>query len=135
MNYSTIKHGITGSMLDLKHAIDGGFDHDTDKMRLGSLVHVLLLEPDEFRAKYVVVPPFHLDDENVTSTGKPSKMKTTTYCKNKVSDFAKANPGKHFVDQDDYDTALAMIDAIRAKPSAAMWYDHCEKEVSLAVGS
>jgi len=176
MNGSTLVHGRK-SMLQLKHAIDSDTE-PTAPMQLGSVTHVLLLEPDAFEKRYCVMPDYHLDPENLT--GKPqqrSSSKNTKYVKDKRADFEKANPGKPIPDfhldpenvtgppqkrtdskqtdyfkrkarefyeaakhdglevitREQYDTALAMIEAIRSKPNAAMWLNATDtrKEVTV----
>lgn len=132
MNASTIV-AANKSMLRLKSAIAGGFPEETDAMRLGTGIHALLLEPDEFEERFAVVPDFHLDAANVTAgkNGKPTTSKNTNYYKERVRDFAKANTDKAFLTRAQYDIALHCIEAIRSRPYMAKIVDQCETEVTL----
>ena len=75
MNASVLVKGRK-SMKELRHAKEVGFVA-TDKMRFGSGVHCLLLEPEQFDATYAVVPDFHLDRGNLTKDGEQSTSKAT----------------------------------------------------------
>lgn len=130
MNPSTLVAGCK-SMLHLRNRIRDGFGEPSKPMRFGSGVHTLLLEPEEFEAKYVVMPSFNLDDDNRTADGKPSKMSTTTYAKGKSDEFRKLNSGKIVIDRVDYDRALCCIEAIHAKPQIAELLETENKEVTV----
>lgn len=129
MNASVLVKGRK-SMKALRHAMDSK-DAPTDKMRFGSGVHCLLLEPEQFEETYAVIPSFHLDPENKKQNGEQSESKATKYYKSKVAEFKKANAGKEFLTREQYDTALTMIEAIRAHGAANMWFEDCKKEVTV----
>lgn len=60
----------------------------TDAMRLGTLIHCLVLEPDEYEKRYCVMPAFENDPGNVTASGKePSNRKATKYYRDRVKEF------------------------------------------------
>ena len=80
MNPSTLVHGIK-SMRRLRRAIQDGFPEESNAMRLGSGIHALLLEPDEFDKRFVVMPTFHLDAANTTAKGERTDSKLTNYYK------------------------------------------------------
>jgi hypothetical protein len=89
---STAKHGLH-SMLRLKRALDGELTLESDALTLGSAIHCYVLEPDEFAARYAVLPPFELDEANLTKTGKQSKSKSTEYYKAAVEQYKQERPG------------------------------------------
>lgn len=128
MNPSTLVYGLK-SMRRLKRVIDNGGVTKTDAMILGGGVHCLLLEPDEFEARFAVMPDFHLEEGNVTGKGVKSESKGTTYYKQRAAAFIAANSDKEIIERAEYDKALYMIECIRAKPAATMWIDQCKKEV------
>ncbi len=129
MNASVLVKGRK-SMKELRHAKEVGFVA-TDKMRFGSGVHCLLLEPEQFDATYAVVPDFHLDRGNLTKDGEQSTSKATKYVKAKVAEFKEANKDKEFLPHEDVEKAKRMIEAIRNHPSANMWFEDSKKEVTI----
>lgn len=130
MNPSTLVHGIH-SMRRLKRVIDDGYQTKSDAMILGSGIHCLLLEPEQFTARFAVVPGFHLDPRNSKSNGEASQSKATSFYKGAVAEFKEKNANKEFIDADQYNTALSAITAIRSHHIAAGIIEDCEKEVVL----
>lgn len=138
INASTLVHGCH-SMLRLKRAIDGNIEYKSDAMRLGSGVHVLTLEPDAFEERYVVMPDFHLDAENMRAAksknesddDRRTQSKATSYYKSKVKEFY-ANAGeKEPIARYEYDTALMCIEAIRSRPAMVELLEHANTELTL----
>lgn len=131
MNASTLVHGLH-SMRRLKRYIDkGGEEEVTACMSMGIAKHVLLLEPNQFEERYVVMPSFQHDPDNKTKDGKPSKEKTTSYYKDKVTAFAAANPGKEIIERYQYDKCLYAIECLRAHHFAPKLLEDIETEVTL----
>jgi len=130
MNPSTLVAGCK-SMLRLKRAIDGGFPEETKAMRLGTGIHALLLEPEEFESRFCVVPSFNLDSENVTGKGERSESKATSYYKAKVAEFQSLNQGKCFLDRTQYDQALSCIEALNARKHFRELVHESNKEVTV----
>lgn len=117
MNPSTLVEGKK-SMRHLCAAINGGFREETSPMRLGTGIHALALEPDEFAERFVVMPDFHLDEENVTGNGKRSDSKATKYYKDKAVEFCVAAANKTILPASEYRKALAATEAVHAHHSA-----------------
>lgn len=115
MNPSTLVHGLH-SMKRLKRAIDGDVKPTTKAMQLGTCAHVLLLEPDEFAKRFVVMPDFHLDEANVDAKGNRSESKMTNYVKRRRAEFDAG--GRETVTEFEYRTAWRMICAIQDHHSA-----------------
>lgn len=88
-------------------------------MRLGTGIHALTLEPDEFANRFVVMPDFHLEPGNVTGKGVQSESKATKYYKEKVAQFGRDNAGKSVLPNSEYQKALAATAAVHAHHSAA----------------
>ena len=84
----------------------------TKAMTLGSLMHCGQLEPRMLSQRYVVMPEFHRDENNVTDSGKRSFAKTTKYVKLKVEQFEQRNSDKEIVEQEEYDKMLGMCNSL-----------------------
>jgi hypothetical protein len=130
MNPSTLVAGCK-SMLRLKRAIKGGMYEESGPMRVGTGVHALLLEPEEFESRFVVMPDFHLDEANVTGQGKRSDSKATTYYKEKVAEFAKQTSGKSILTRTEYDQCLMCIEAIHSRPAMSRLITESSHEVTV----
>lgn len=138
MNPSTLVYGIK-SVRSMKRVMDKGFTEETNAMRLGTGIHALLLEPDEFEERFVVMPPFNLDKENLRAPKRKDEpiidrmtdSKQTSYYKAKVAEFHEANQGKCIIDRHQYDTALTCIEAINSRDHFRELVESCEKEVTL----
>lgn len=138
MNPSTLVHGCK-SMKHLHAAMQDGFFEETDAMRLGTGIHTLLLEPEEFEARYVVMPDFENDPGNMRAAKRKDEpdeerrtnSRATKYYKSKAAAFYQANMGRTVLKRDQYDQALHCIEAIRSRPYMAKVVDDSEKEVTL----
>jgi exodeoxyribonuclease VIII len=130
MNPSTLVHGCK-SMKRLKRAISEGFPERSDAMMLGTGIHALLLEPEQFEERFCVVPAFQFDVENVTGKGEPSQSKATSYYKAKEAAFIEANKGKEFLDRNQYDIALTCIEALNSRAHFRELVEHSNKEVTV----
>lgn len=80
----------------------------TPAMKKGTLAHAALLEPASFAERYVVMPRYELDADNVTGKGEASTSTATSYYKAKKTAFEKAHAGKNIVSQDEYDMIRGM---------------------------
>lgn len=127
MNPSTIVHGFR-SMKELLAVMEGGFYEESNAMRLGTGIHALTLEPDEFQERFAIIPPFHKDPGNKTDKGQPSESKATRYYKEAVEDFLNANRGKSLLSDDDYRRALCASNAIAKHKLASSLVKHSKKE-------
>jgi len=76
----------------------------TKALQLGSLTHAMVLEPDKMPAEFVVAPRF----DRRTKDGKSEAEK-----------FEADAKGKTVVDQDTYDVAFAMSNAVDQNPLAS----------------
>lgn len=130
MNPSTIVHGFR-SMRELLAVMEGGFYEETNAMRLGTGIHALTLEPDDFRERFAVVPDFHKDAANRTSDGTPSESKATRYYKDACAAFMNENRSKSMMDGELYRKAMKATEAISRHPMAASLIRHAKKEQSI----
>jgi exodeoxyribonuclease VIII len=130
MNPSTLVHGCK-SMRRLKRAITEGFPERSDAMMLGTGIHALLLEPEQFEERFCVMPAFQFDQENLTKEGKPSKSSETSYCKAKEAEFLKANPDKEILSRTQYDIALTCIEALNSRAHFRELVEASNKEVTV----
>lgn len=129
MNGSTLVKAKK-SMKELHHCMQKGGERETDKMRFGSQLHCLLLEPERFESENVVMPDFHLDGNNVTGKGAPSTSKATDYYKKAVEQFQTENAGREIISRSAYDKALCMIEAVRSHKTADLWLRKGSREVT-----
>jgi len=97
VNWSTLKH-LARSPLHYKYAVENPRP-DTPALRRGRLVHCAVLEPDELLSRYIV-----------WSGRRAGRLYENTI---------EANPNHEVVTEGEYDTALAIRDAVRANPDAA----------------
>lgn len=138
MNPSTAVAGCH-SMKRLRRWIAEGFKEETNAMRVGTGVHVLLLEPERFENEFVVLPDFHLDEQNLRKpkrkdepeSDRRTDSKVTEYYKSKIRAFAEENQGKSFLTRDQYDNCLHAIEAIRERPAMRELIDGSAKEVTV----
>lgn len=83
----------------------------TDAMKLGTLIHKAVLEPEAFQNSYIVVPD--LTEGITTKDGKPaSNPRATSEYKERFAAFAKANAGKEFVSAEDWESAQAISERL-----------------------
>ena len=137
MNASTLVYAAH-SMKRMKRIMDSGFGEESDAMRLGTGIHVLLLEPDEFEERFVVMPDFENDIGNMRAAKRkdePDKERRTTskqtkYYKAKAAHF-KQTTDKSILTRAEYDTALHAIEELRSRPHIVEVLDQCEKEQTL----
>lgn len=100
-----------------KAYLDGTYSIDpTPSMRLGTLVHTLILEPDQFGARYAIAP----ECDRRTKAGKEEFERFT----------AEAN-GREIIPQDMHDQAAAMAAAVRRHSMARTLLASGEAEVSV----
>lgn len=112
MNGSTLVHGMK-SMRALKRAIEFGYK-STPAMTFGTQYHALILEPEEFKRKYAVMPAFKRDPNNVDAKGNPSTNANTSWVKKRKAQFFSdcQTEGVEVIEQDDFDRALEMVESI-----------------------
>lgn len=94
-------------------------DKPTTPMKFGKLLHAGKLEPLTIPRLYTVMPPYHLDKENVTAKKVPTESKVTTYYKGKKAEHEAANPGKEAIEQAEFDQMVKMVQTIDADPDAS----------------
>jgi len=70
---------------------------DSDSFRVGTAAHCLVLEPDEFTARYIVPPKM----DRRTKEGKEA-----------FSAFGREHAGKKFLDQEEFDLVHRMAEAV-----------------------
>ena len=137
MNPSTLVAGCK-SMLRLRRVMREPFE-ETNAMRLGTGIHALLLEPDEFEERFCVMPAFNLDPENLRAPKRKDEpiidrmtdSKATSYYKTKKAEFEAANVGKFIIDRHQYDTALNCIESLNSRPHFRQLVASSNKEVTV----
>ena len=138
MNASTLVYGIK-SMRSLFRAITQGGIEETNAMRLGTGIHCLVLEPEEFEKRFCVMPSFELDARNIRAAknktesleDRRTNSKATSFYKSSVALFESANTDKCILTRDQYDTALMCIESINGHHSARKYIDGYDKEQTL----
>lgn len=105
---------------------------ETEALRLGRFIHCGVLEPLAIPMRYVVMPSFELDPDNVTKAGKPSTSTATDYYDSKVKAFKAANEGKEIVDKSDYDILIGISKGLMRSPKAKQYLsERGDAEVSM----
>jgi len=100
-------------------------------MRIGTGVHALLLEPEQFASRFVIMPDYHLDEDNVTGKGERSESKATSYYKSRCREFCTANRDKLILSQDDFNKSLTCISALRRRPAIRKHLEGANTEVTV----
>lgn len=96
----------------------------TRGLTLGSLTHCGKLEPLALGKRYVVMPKFELDPENLTEKGeRPSNPRATKYYRLKAADFATANSTRTIVSEHDYDEMVGIVTSLCQDPRAKMYLE------------
>jgi exodeoxyribonuclease VIII len=126
-------------MLSLHNRIKGGFQEETQPMRMGSGAHALLLEPEEFEKRFCVMPDFHLLANNLREAKNKTESfedrrtdsKATKFYKQEVAAFVADNPDKTIIGRTQYDQCLYAIEAIWARPKMRELVESSAKEVTV----
>lgn len=132
MNPSTLVCGLT-SMKAMKAAIDGEFPEESNAMRLGTGIHSLLLTPEEFESRFVIMPDFANDPRNMTTGKNPTRSfsSVTTWVKEQIEEFSAAVPeGVSILPHAEYVRCLSAINAVRSHHSAPRYLEGA-KEVTV----
>ena len=132
MNASTLAHGCD-TMLALKNAIDGKKTKKTKQMMFGNKYHELILEPELFEERYVVLPNYALDERNRTLKGGQSTSWASTFAQESKEEFLRqaADAGQQVILEDEYERGLRMCEAVQKNPLAKSLIDNSEAEVTL----
>ena len=129
MNVSLLVHGLK-SMRHLKWEMDHPGE-PTPAMKRGTMAHCYLLQPAEFKRRYVQMPSFEMDDANCTKKGKPSTSKATEYYETKVAEFYAENRGSEIILESDRQWCAGIAGGVIADPTAKLLLDSCDWEVPL----
>lgn len=111
MNFSTLKHGAK-SMLHLRHAIDNPDERDTISRMVLRCIHAVTLEPDRFPLDFAIW------------TGGDRRG-------GDWKEFQAANSDKTIVKQAEYESALAIRDALARHPEASQILRDAKTEHSI----
>ena len=127
---------INRSKLDLvgqslRHFRYGTEPLEGDHLKIGDLFHHGQLEVDRFDDMYAVMPPFHLDANNLTKTGAQTDSKLTTYYKDRVAQFEQMNPTKKIVPEDWFNRMKKSISAIDGNPESKKCFSTGSPEVTI----
>lgn len=84
-------------------------EEPTDAQKFGTLAHLVLLQGDVFKSKYVVMPEF----ESRTADGKKSDSLNTKFYKDQVVEWKKTLPTDAIVvTQEEKDNLFGIVDSI-----------------------
>lgn len=113
VNWSTLK----AMRVSPKHYLHGLTEKkpQTDAMLLGSLVHCMVLEPEEFSRRYLAAPNLHrgMNDDTAVAKGYDGGKQAA-----EAFDAITARTGVTLVPRDVFDTATAMALAVAENPDA-----------------
>ena len=131
MNISTLLEGRR-SMRHVKEAMDRPVRRRTASMWRGILGHTLVLEPVTAMDRYVVMPLFEDDPENLTSKGeRPKNPTSTSWYRAKAKAFARDNITREVITQDKYDEIKGMVRALDINPKARKMLTGGVRELSM----
>ena len=114
-------------------------------LSLGTMVHLAMLQPEEFPRRYAVMPAFELDAKNLTKkkdkvTGEfiaptPENAKKTGYYKDRVAEFEAlcGRDGIEIVPQSDYDTAYHIGHNIRNHDDMQRFFQRGSRNEAVSV--
>ena len=86
---------------------------ESKALKIGSLVHCAALEASALHERYVVMPRYELEDENVTAAGQPTTSRATKYYKKRAEEFKRENAGREIVSQEEYSKTQAIVYALQ----------------------
>jgi hypothetical protein len=125
INNTLLTHAVR-SMAHLRVAEQSPLDQPTDSMRLGSLIHSGVLEPDSL----IVMPRF--EDEIRRKDGREyANPKATSEYKQRVADFESANVGKRIVSAVEFESIAGIRESLSRHERAAEHLDEGPVEVSI----
>jgi hypothetical protein len=126
VNSSSLKKMLK-SPLAFHESFYGDKKEPTEAMKLGTLAHMAILQGDEFKKRYAVMPAF----ESKTADGKPSESKNTKYYKDQVEAWRSSlSPESILVTQEDLDKLLGMVNSIKKHPEAMQLLSAGKPELS-----
>lgn len=108
-----------------------GFTEPTDAMRLGTLVHNGVLEPRSLMKRYVYMPDYSKDPNNVTGTGARSFSSATTFVKTMEQRFLDLNKEKQIITEKEFDLMEGMANSLADCPPAKELLRDGKAELSL----
>lgn len=100
-------------------------DKPTKPKEFGKLLHAGKLEPLTIARLYAVIPAYENDAENLKAdktVPAAADRKKTGYYKAKVKAFKKANIGKEFVEQSEYDLMVKMVETLDADSAVSQLF-------------
>lgn len=132
MNSSTLKHALR-SMLRIKRALDGDYKLESDAAKIGTAVHTLVLEPQDFDQRYVSMPAFEKMPENVTAKGEPTQSKNSKFYRSKVAEWRDANADKIELNEGELGVVRKCAGRIKSHPriSKLLANNDVQREVTL----
>jgi len=110
MRPSTLKAGLK-SRLHLKRSIDGELKPNPKSVAIGNAVHCILA--NELEDRYCVMPPFELDPQNCTATGKESTSKNTLFFKESAELWRLEHADKEELSEVQVHTASLIANRVR----------------------
>ena len=127
MNASTIVHGFH-SLKRLKRAIDGSERPATPEMIFGQMYHCAILEPEQFKATYQVLPDFKSHPDNKKADGERS-FNSTKWSKAQTEKWLQENGDP--ITQDELSRIDSIVDSLRSHDSITEILRQSRKEVTL----
>jgi PDDEXK-like domain of unknown function (DUF3799) len=116
---------ILKSGLHFKYYLDHG-DEESEIMQFGNLVDTLLLEPDLFLSRYIMIP------ETYESNNGPKPWNwNANSCKGWKEQVLDDCPNIEIIKTDDLDRARRIVEAIKNHPEARKWLAKARYQVSL----
>lgn len=131
MNSSILRRGLK-SMKSLHNSLNQP-DKRTKALTFGNQYHEMILEPEEFEEKYVVMPNFAAMPENKTKTGAQSTSWASIFAKDNKKFFEEeaALNGQEVIAREQYDKGLRICEAVHDNYVFQQLAKDCVREVTL----
>lgn len=102
----------------MKGLIEGGIAYESSAMRMGTMVHTHILEPDEFWDRYVVEPDCLPNGDKIRRKASDGSLRKTSEGKAFLDDFNQKNQDKELITPQEMEQIARAARAVMANSEA-----------------